>query len=108
VLNAPGEVNLSDLDQPSLTVDVHGAVDLDASGKVERLVVKSSGAGNLDLEDVEARDATVQIDGVGNIELAATGTVDAEISGAGNISLHRKPEVLTSRISGIGNINHDY
>lgn len=108
VLNAPGEINLANLDQPSLSVDARGAIDLDASGKVEKLVVKTSGAGNLDLQDVEAKHATVQIDGVGNIDLAATGTVDAGISGAGNISLHRKPEVLTSRISGIGSIDHDY
>ena len=107
-LDAPADVELSGLDQPALDITAKGAVDLDASGKVGKITVTSAGAGNLDLEGVEAMDATVRIEGVGNVDIKATGTVDARIEGAGNISLHAKPKVLTSRIEGIGNIDHDY
>lgn len=107
-LHGASDVELVDLDQPALTIDAYGAVDLDASGKVRRLDVSSHGAGNLDLEDVDAGDATLRVFGVGNIDVSATGRVDAGISGAGNISLHRKPASLTSKVSGIGAIDHEY
>ena len=50
----------------------------------------------------------MRIDGVGNAEIAATGKVDSQISGAGNLSLHRKPATLNSTIAGVGSVDHDY
>jgi len=106
--DAPGDVTLAGLDQRNLTLKSRGAIDLDASGKVDTVNVASEGAGNIDLEKLAARDATVRVDGVGNVTIGATGTVDVEINGAGNVSLVKKPAVLRSRLSGIGNIDHDY
>lgn len=107
-LDAPGDVTLAGLDQKALRLRSSGAIDLEASGKVERVFVNSEGAGNIDLGKLEGKDATIRLDGVGNVTIAASGTVDVEINGAGNVSLLRKPAVLRSRLSGIGNIDHDY
>lgn len=107
-LDAPGDVNLHGLDQQALTVNARGAIDLDASGKVDRMLVSTEGASQIDLGKVEGRDATIRIDGVGDVTLGATGTVDVEINGAGNVTLVRKPQTLRSRLNGIGNIEHDY
>jgi hypothetical protein len=107
-LDAPGDVTLTGLDQESLRLNSRGAIDLDASGKVDRMFVTSAGAGDIDLGQVEGRDATVRIDGVGDVTLGATGTVDVEINGAGNVTLIRKPATLRSRMNGIGDIDHDY
>jgi hypothetical protein len=107
-LHGAGDVELRNLDQPSLTIETHGAANVEADGKVQTLALSSHGAGSLDLERVDARDAKVEVAGVGDVDISATGDVDARISGAGNISLHRKPTNLTSRISGIGSIDNDY
>lgn len=107
-LDAPGDVTLTGLDQESLRLNSRGAIDLDASGKVNRMFVTSQGAGDIDLGKVQGRDATVRIDGVGDVTLGATGTVDVEINGAGNVTLIRKPATLRSRMNGIGDIDHDY
>lgn len=107
-INGASDIVLNGLDQPSLTIDARGAVDLDATGKVRTLTVSSHGAGDLNLEKLEARDATVRIAGVGDVDISASGTVDAAVSGAGDISLHRKPARLTSTINGVGSIDHDY
>ena len=107
-MNGPADVKLTDLDQPSLAFTANGATNLNASGKVNTLSLEANGAADLDLSGVEARDATVRISGVGNAEIAATGRVDSEISGAGNLTLHRKPASLKSRISGVGSVDHDY
>ena len=107
-LDAPGDVTLTGLDQDKFALRSEGAVDLEASGKVRQLTISSEGAGNIDLAGVEAADATVRIDGVGNVTLGATHMVDVEINGAGNVTLVRKPETLRSRLNGIGSIDHDY
>lgn len=108
ILNAPGDIDLRELDQPSLKLEVHGPASVEARGRVDSLDVSTSGVGSLDLAHLDARDAKAEISGVGSIDLNASGKVDASISGAGSVSLHRKPVALTSRVSGLGAIDHDY
>jgi hypothetical protein len=102
------EVDLTDLDQPSLSIDAAGALELDGTGKVATLDIDAKGASDINLSDVEAKDAKVSIAGAGDVDISANGKVDAAISGAGNITLHRKPAELTSRTSGAGSIDHSY
>ena len=107
-LRGPGHIELDDLDQPSLRLEVRGPADLDASGKVGKLDIDSRGVGSLDLSDVEAGDAKLRVRGVGNVDIKASGTVDASLNGVGNITLHRKPASLNAETHGIGEIRHDY
>jgi hypothetical protein len=106
--NGAGNVSLENLDQNELKLDLSGAGNVDASGKVHTATVTSSGAGNVDLGDLDATDATVSVAGVGNIDVNASGKVNANVAGAGNVTLHRKPAQLTTQISGIGSVDHDY
>jgi hypothetical protein len=72
------------------------------------LSVTSSGAGNVDLGGLDATDATVIASGIGNIDISAHGKVGVTVSGVGNVALHRKPEELNSRVSGVGSVEEDY
>lgn len=107
-LDAPGDVTLTGLQQDRFTLNSHGPVDLDAQGKVRQLFVTVAGPGDINLGKVEGQDATVRVDGVGDVTIGAAGTVDVEINGVGDVSLVRKPKILRSRIHGLGSINHDY
>lgn len=107
-LDAPGDVKLTDMQQDRFTLNSNGPVDLDAQGKVRQIFVSVSGPGDIDLGKVEGQDATVRVNGVGDVTIGATGTVDVEINGVGDVSLVRKPQVLRSRIHGLGSINHNY
>lgn len=106
--DAPGDVTLTGLDQDSLTVNGNGALSLDASGKVRKLAVTTDGAGNLDFGKVDVQDATIRVNGAGNMVIGASGNVDVQINGIGNVTLVRKPANLKSEINGIGNVSHDY
>ncbi|MCW1429241.1 DUF2807 domain-containing protein [Novosphingobium sp. JCM 18896] len=108
ILNAPGDIELRDLDQSSLKLEVRSPASVDARGRVDTLDVSTSGVGSLDLARLDARDAKAEISGVGSIDLNARGKVDVAITGAGSVSLHRKPAVLTSRTNGLGSIDNDY
>ena len=107
-LDAPGDVTLTGLRQDRLTLKAHAPVDIDAEGKVRQVFASVEGPGNVDLGRLESEDATVRLDGVGNVTIGATGTVDVEINGIGNVSLVRKPATLRSSIHGLGSIDHDY
>jgi len=107
-LAGPGNVSIENLDQDDLQLNLRGAGNVDASGKVRAVTVLNSGAGNVDLGELDATDATVIASGIGNVDLKASGKVVVTLSGVGNVSLHRKPAELTSRINGIGSIDQDY
>lgn len=103
-----GDVSLEKLDQDDLKLDLSGAGNVDASGRVRSVTATISGAGNVDLGELNATDATVDASGIGNVDVNANGKVALTVSGAGNVTLHRKPAQLTSRISGIGAVDQDY
>lgn len=107
-LEAPGDITLAGLQQDQLRLKSAGAIDLDAKGKVRQLFVNTEGASSLDMEELAVEDATVRIDGVGSVSIAASHLVDVIINGAGNVTLHRKPTQLRSEINGVGSIDHDY
>jgi hypothetical protein len=107
-LNGARDVNLENLSQDELRINLSGAGNVEASGKVHVATVSSSGVGNVDLGDLDATDATVSVAGAGNIDVNASGKVNANVAGAGNVTLHRKPAQLTSQISGIGSVEQDY
>lgn len=107
-VNGAGDVDLDGLDQRDLRIQLSGAGNIDANGKVHTASVTSSGAGNVDLSDLHATDATVSVAGVGNIDVNASGKVNANVAGAGNITLHRKPAQLISQVSGVGAVDQDY
>lgn len=107
-LRAPASANLRALNQDELRLTAAGAVSLDADGRAARVFVNADGAGKIDLDQLDAQDATVRVNGAGSLSLAATGVVDAEINGVGNIRLARKPRELRTRIHGIGSVDRDY
>jgi Protein of unknown function (DUF2807). len=107
-LDAPGDVTLNGLQQDRFTLNSQAPVDLEAQGKVRELFVSVDGPGSLDLGKVEGENATVRLNGVGNVTIGAKGTVDVAINGIGNVTLLRKPANLRSSINGLGSIDHDY
>jgi hypothetical protein len=106
--DAPADVDLRGLDQEELRLTGRGAIELEAQGRVRRLFVDSAGAGSIDLSHVQGDDATVRIDGVGDVEVAATNLVDVEINGAGNVSLKERPRTARTRINSVGSVDRDY
>ena len=107
-ISGPANIEIEGLRQDEFKLSMAGAGKIEASGKVAKLAVDASGAGNVDLTDLEATDAEVDIAGLGNADINASGKVRASIAGAGNVTLHSKPRELVCDIAGLGNVDHDY
>jgi len=100
-----GNISVTGISSPSLTVRIAGSGTIHAAGTTARLDAAISGSGNVLLSPLIVRDATASINGSGQIELTATHSLDASISGSGTILYTGNPAQVTKSVSGSGTIS---
>jgi len=104
-ITGASDVRVDGLAADALDVRVTGAGDIAADGRVGRLALDISGAGDADLADLTAKEARVELRGAGDADVYASERLDAEVSGAGDLAYRGEPS-LHKRISGSGEIEH--
>ncbi len=75
------------------------------SGSAEVLKVGVSGAANLEAKELIARLVKIDLSGAANATVYAEESVNASVSGVGNINYYGNPSDVQSNVSGIGSIN---
>lgn len=103
-ISGSGEITITNLNSKEFTFNLSGSGSLEASGKVEQLFIELSGSGDVDARDLIAQDVEVEISGSGNAVVNATGTLDGDISGSGNIRYVSQPTNLSTSVTGSGTI----
>jgi|HigsolmetaAR202D_1030399.scaffolds.fasta_scaffold00024_3 hypothetical protein len=101
------EVRLSGFDGGSTVITIEGAGHLRATGRLDSLVVRMSGAGHADLRELIAAEAKVTVDGVGSVNVHATESLDATMNGVGAILYSGSPRRVNTSMNGIGTISRD-
>lgn len=81
-----------------------GAANLKADGQLDHLTVRMSGAGNADLSKLLVAEATVTVDGVGNVVVHPIESLDATMNGVGAIFYTGTPRRVNTRMNGLGTI----
>ena len=106
-LELPGYGNLTvtGIDTPSLTVALPGAGNIDVTGTAEKLDVTVGGEGTALLRGLIARDAKADLSGNGSIMLTATHRLTATLSGTGTILYGGDPPHVAQRVTGSGTIS---
>lgn len=97
------DVSVHGVNNAELALRGSGATDMEIDGQTKRLIVKISGAGDLDAAKLKAEEVVASISGSGNIDVHAEKTLKTSISGAGSVVYSGNPEVDQS-ISGSGSI----
>jgi Putative auto-transporter adhesin, head GIN domain len=100
-----GNLSVTGINGPSLTVRLPGSGTIQAAGATARLDVAIGGSGTALLSQLIARDATASINGSGNIVLTATHSLDASISGSGTILYTGNPAQVSKSVTGSGAIS---
>jgi hypothetical protein len=103
LLEGHGDTDLSGLVADQLDLQVRGAGDVTASGRVGKLVTSLHGVGDMDLSHLQARTARVELRGAGDIQLAVSDELSVELHGAGDISYRGDP-VVRQDIHGPGDV----
>jgi hypothetical protein len=98
------EVKLLDLQQRELDLNIVGSGDIEASGRVDLLVVNIAGSGTVDARELHADEARLTIAGSGDIKAFVRADVSAEIAGSGDIVIHGNPTSRDSHVVGSGQI----
>jgi hypothetical protein len=86
-------------------VDISGAGSAELSGKVEEQKIDISGAGNYQAKDLESKNCTISISGIGSATVNATENLDITISGVGNVNYIGSPKI-NQEINGPGRIKN--
>ena len=103
-MSGANRLTIEAYDQDSLSLDLSGASEVEATGKTREIDLEISGAGEADLGALKAREADVEISGAGKATLAPTDRARIDISGMGDVKLLTHPAQLETDISGAGRV----
>jgi Putative auto-transporter adhesin, head GIN domain len=106
-LEGGNDVKLSGFDGGSSRIDIEGAANIEAKGKLDELTVHMEGAGHANLRDLIASAATVTVDGVGSVYVHSTDSLDATMNGVGAILYSGTPRDVNTSMNGVGTISKD-
>jgi hypothetical protein len=103
-VSGAGDLNVDGVVGQQLELAISGAGDLRASGQVNQVTATISGAGSADLQQLYAENADVRISGAGDIDVFATQSVKAHVSGAGSVNCYGNPADVQQEVRGAGSI----
>ncbi|MFL7891501.1 MAG: head GIN domain-containing protein [Anaerolineales bacterium] len=96
-INGSGDITLSELVADDLSMNVNGSGSLRINGgSVNMQDIDVNGSGNLQAEDLSSKVSRIKIGGSGNINIWVIDTLDARITGSGNIRYYGRPAVSSS------------
>lgn len=103
-ISGAGAARFDDLVCDRLAFGISGAGEGRFSGQVNEMVLRISGKGKLQAENLQAAKASISISGIGGAEVWATDVLKLSVSGFGQIDYWGHPEVSRNQ-SGIAKIN---
>jgi hypothetical protein len=103
-LTGTGAIAASGVDGPRLSVAISGSGVVQVAGRAVQLEATVSGTGSARLERLVASDVHAVVSGSGQIEVTATGRLDAAVPGSGLIFYGGDPAHLTTSVTGSGRI----
>jgi len=86
----------ADIEVETLRLSLNGASELDLSGHAHSADITKNGAGNINARHLQTADATIVINGIGDIEIAVSDTLDATLTGIGSIRYLGNPTITQS------------
>jgi hypothetical protein len=103
-LSGSGAMTIDGHDLSFLTVALPGSGSIVGAGSVASLDVDLAGSGDIDFGKLVARDATVDLSGVGSVLVHVTGRLEADVSGTGSITYSGEPDSVEQEITGVGSV----
>jgi hypothetical protein len=106
-INASGasDIVATNVKTDEFNVEASGAGSLQISGETKTLDVGMSGAGELKARNLHAESVQIKLSGAAHADVYATQSLDASVSGAGNIDYYGDPKNIKEDRSGAGEIS---
>jgi hypothetical protein len=103
-VSGAGDIRM-EVDAPKLTAEVSGSGSIYLKGETKDVSLDLTGAGHAHCYDLMAENTKVDITGAGSAEVYASVTLDADVSGAGNVNYKGNATSVKQNVSGAGSVN---
>lgn len=103
-LTGSGDVTL-ELEAASVQANVTGSGDLVLKGNTESFQCELTGSGDLDAYGLKSANVKTQVTGSGDCKVFCSGTLEARVSGSGDIRYKGDPKKTDNKVSGSGSIS---
>lgn len=103
-ITGSGDVKLM-IDATTVEAQVTGSGDITLEGKTENLKVTVTGSGDFRGFDLESNNTEVKVNGSGDARVVANQSLNARVSGSGDITYKGNPERSDTKTSGSGDIS---
>ena len=104
-LSGVGDLRVTGIANDRLAISLTGVGALKVAGTTGNLHVGSSGTGDVSAKQLAAKSSTVMATGVGDTTLQATESLDATLTGVGDINVYGHPPQIKKSRSGVGDIH---
>jgi hypothetical protein len=98
-------ITLDGVKNEQLVIETSGASKINASGETKSLSIESNGVSKVDVQDLRAARVKVSLSGAGRANVYASEEVNADVSGASQVTYYGEPKVVNKSVSGAGSIN---
>ena len=103
-VSGAGEINM-DVHTPEVGAQISGSGTVRLKGETKKFDLDLSGAGKARCYDLLAEDTRVDISGAGDAEVYASEKLEADVSGAGNVSYKGNAPAVNQKVSGAGSVS---
>ena len=102
-VSGAGDIQM-EVDAPRLKAQVSGSGSINLKGQTRDVDLDLTGAGHAHCYELLAENTKVDISGAGSAEVYASVRLDAEVSGAGNVSYKGNASDVNQHVSGAGSV----
>ena len=103
-LDGSGDLSVDAGNSDSIEAELMGSGALSLAGATRRFKYEGSGTGILDAQRLRVEQAQLRQSGSGRASITVRDTVNAAVSGSGDIEVHGEPSQRTVSRSGSGNV----
>ncbi len=105
IIDGSSDVSLRNISSDKFLIQLKGTGDITAAGKVKSLTVDVFGSGDVNARELMADHVEAQLNGTGDLYVTALQSLNATVSGAGDIVYYGNPPVVNSNAFGVGDIS---
>ncbi len=104
IVDGSSDVALRNIRSEKFLIQLNGTGDISASGKVKSLMIDVFGSGDVNTRELIADNVEAKLNGTGDLYVTALQSLNATVSGAGDIVYYGNPPVVNSNAFGAGDI----
>jgi Putative auto-transporter adhesin, head GIN domain len=104
-ISGSGDFMLDNIKFSNVEFHISGSGNINVSGETEKVDFHVSGSGDIKASDLKAQTVECHVSGSGNINCNASKSLNALVSGSGDIRYKGKPESIKTKVSGSGDID---